>query len=168
MIQAAITQPPWYRDRWPWILMAGPAFVVIGGSYAMWLATSTDDGLVADDYYKRGMAINRTLERFDHAAELHLGAIVAVSADGNARLTLSGPEQSAPASVRLRLVHPTRVGLDRSAELVRAADGAYVGQMTPLAAGRWLVIVETDTWRLPAIETSGAIEHVQLGSAIAR
>ena len=167
MTEAAIPQP-WYRDRWPWILMAGPAFVVIGGSYAMWLAKTTEDGLVADDYYKRGMAINRTLERFEHAADLQLGAIVGVSAEGNVRVSLSGAEQFAPASVRLRLVHPTRAGLDRSAELVSAADGVYVGKTIPTGGGRWLLIVETDTWRLPAAETSGAIEHVRLGSAIAR
>ena len=114
------------------------------------------------------MAINRTLERFEHAADLQLGAIVGVSTEGNVRVTLSGAEQSAPASVRLRLVHPTRAGLDRSAELVRAADGVYVGKTIPTGDGRWLLIVETDTWRLPAVETSGAIEHVRLGSAIAR
>ena len=160
-----VTHNPWYRDRWPWILMAGPAFVVCGGAYAMWLAKSTDDGLVADDYYKRGLAINRTLERFDAAAQMKLGAIVAVAADGSVRLTLSGAIDPAPASLRLRLVHPTRAGLDQGVDLVRAADGAYVGRMTPPAAGRWLVVVATDTWRLPSVETSDGLAHVRLGSA---
>ena len=156
---------PWYRDRWPWILMAGPAFVVCGGSYAMWLAKNSDDGLVADDYYKRGMAINRTLQRFERAAELELGAVVTVAADGSARLTLSGLERFAPTSLRLRLVHPTRAGFDQSADLIRAADGAYVGRIAPLATARWLVVVETDAWRLPAVETKDGIDHVRLGAA---
>ena len=156
---------PWYRDRWPWILMAGPAFVVCGGSYAMWLAKSTDDGLVADDYYKRGMAINRTLQRFERAAELKIGAVVTVRSDGDARLTLTGAEGRAPTSLRLRLVHPTRAGLDESAELVRAGDGSYVGRIAPPALGRWLVIVETDAWRLPAVETNDGLDHVLLGDA---
>jgi hypothetical protein len=162
---AASPAKPWYRDRWPWILMAGPAFVVCGGPYAMWLAKATDDGLVADDYYKRGMAINRTLQRFERAAELGLGAVVTVTADGSARLTLSGAERSPPTSLRLRLVHPTRAGFDQSAELVHAADGTYVGRMAPPATARWLVVVETDVWRLPAVETKDGLDHVRLGAA---
>ena len=156
---------PWYRDRWPWILMAGPAFVVCGGSYAMWLAQSTDDGLVADDYYKRGVAINRTLQRFELAAQLQLRAVVAVAADGSARVTLTGAENALPASLRLRLVHPTRAGFDESADLVRGSDGIYTGTMAPPRAGRWLVIVETDAWRLPAVEAKDGLADVRLGDA---
>ena len=25
--------PPWYRQRWPWLLMAGPAIVVVASMY---------------------------------------------------------------------------------------------------------------------------------------
>jgi uncharacterized protein len=156
---------PWYRERWPWILMAGPAFVVCGGAYAMWLAKSTDDGLVADDYYKRGMAINRTLQRFERAAALKVGAIVEIAPDGGVRVTLSGIEDGVPPSLRLRLVHPTKAGLDESAEVVRSADGTYAGRIAPPPSVRWLVIVETDAWRLPAVETKNGLDHVRLGDA---
>ena len=81
-IAAAI---PWYRSRWPRILMAGPAFVVVGGVYLTWLAVSTSDGLVADDYYKRGMAINRTLDRNDYSAKAGLTADVRIDAAGAVR-----------------------------------------------------------------------------------
>ena len=164
MTATAIARP-WYRDRWPWILMAGPAFVVCGGSYAMWLAKSTDDGLVADDYYKRGVAINRTLQRFERAAELKLGAVVAVHSDGDVRVTLTGAESQAPPLLRLRLVHPTRAGLDESADLVRSVDGSYVGRIAAPASGCWLVIVETDAWRLPTVETKDGLDEVRLGHA---
>jgi len=43
---------PWYREPWPWILMAGPAAVIVAGIFTMTLAYRTEDGLVADDYYK--------------------------------------------------------------------------------------------------------------------
>ena len=156
---------PWYRDRWPWILMAGPAFVICGGAYAMWLAKSTEDGLVADDYYKRGMAINRTLQRFETAAALKIGADLTVSADGDVRVNLSGIDGAAPPSLRVRLVHPTRAGFDESAEVVRGVDGVYVGHMSPRGSARWLVIVETDAWRLPAVETKEGFDRVHLGFA---
>ena len=54
---------PWYRQRWPWLLIAGPAIVVVASLVTAWLAASTDDGVIADDYYKRGLLINQELER---------------------------------------------------------------------------------------------------------
>jgi len=27
-----IATKPWYRERWPWILMSGPAAVLVAGS----------------------------------------------------------------------------------------------------------------------------------------
>jgi hypothetical protein len=155
---------PWYRHRWPWLLMAGPALVVAGGAYVAWLAASTDDGLVADDYYRRGLAINQTLERATRAAALGLAADVAVAADGGVRMTLSGAGDASPPAVRLRLVHPTRAGLDRAASLVRGADGRYAGRIAPADGGRWLVIVETDEWRLPPVEVGGAPVDVHLAA----
>ena len=61
---------PWYRHRWTWGLMAGPAIVLVAGAVTMVLAIRSDDGLVARDYYKRGLMINRVLkERAEHGAE---------------------------------------------------------------------------------------------------
>ena len=162
---------PWYRERWPWLLMAGPAIVVVAGLYTSWLAVTSDDGVVAEDYYKRGLAINQRLERVDRAADLKLSAIVDVAPDGDVRVTLASPSPSPdarPAIVRLAITHPTRAGQDRGAELVRGPDGRYGGRIEPVPAGRWLVMVETDAWRLPVVEVNGTIRDVRLpGSAAA-
>jgi len=66
-----------------------------------------------------------------------------------------------PVSVRLSVLHPTREGFDHRGELVRGPDGTYAGQVTPIAPGRWLVAVETDEWRLPVVETNGAVAGAQ-------
>ncbi|HSC95836.1 MAG TPA: FixH family protein, partial [Burkholderiales bacterium] len=42
---------PWYRERWPWLLMAGPAAVLVAGAATIWIAFASADGLVAEDYY---------------------------------------------------------------------------------------------------------------------
>ncbi|MCC7269385.1 MAG: FixH family protein, partial [Rhodocyclaceae bacterium] len=65
---------PWYAHRWPWLLMAGPAVVVVAGIVTAWIAATTSDGLVADDYYKQGLAINQRLARQDAAAAMQLEA----------------------------------------------------------------------------------------------
>jgi hypothetical protein len=163
---ALSTAKPWYRYRWPWLLMAGPAIVVVAGFATAWLAVSTDDGVVADDYYKRGLVINRQLERSSRGAALGLGAVLEVSPDGALRLRLSGMAgAAAPPTVRAKLIHATRAGLDRSATLERGADGEYTGRIAPLPAGRWLVSVETDAWRLPTVEASGTVAEVRFGAA---
>ena len=53
--------------------MAGPATVVVAGLITAWLAFHGEDGLVVDDYYKQGLAINQTLGRRDASA--HAGRL---------------------------------------------------------------------------------------------
>lgn len=160
---------PWYRHRWPWLLIMGPAIVVVAGFVTLWLAIASDDGLVADDYYKRGLAINRVLERTERAAALGLTANVDVDAAGAVRVALAATtrdEAATPTAIRLVITHPTRAGLDRRADLVRGPEGVYVGRIEPMAPGRWLVTVETDTWRLPVAEVAPDVRNVRL-SAVA-
>ena len=159
--------PPWYRHRWPWLLMLGPVIVVVAGFATLWLAIASDDGLVADDYYKRGLGINRTLARGDRAQALQLAATVDVDPLGNARVLLETPSSepaARPATLSLRLTHPTHAGLDRRAELTRGPDGSYTGQVASAPPGRWIISVETDDWRLPATEVDGALRGVHLGA----
>lgn len=154
---------PWHRQRWPWLLMLGPVVVVVAGFVTLWLAVASDDGLVADDYYKRGLAINRTLARTDRAAELGIGATIDVEAAGRARVALSARDRAAlPVAIRLNILHPTRAGSDHSAVLVRGPDGDYVGSIEPFAPGRWLVAVETDDWRLPVAKVDGPIRALRI------
>ena len=51
----------WFENKWPWLLAIPPAAAVIGGFFVLWLAISTNDGLVTEDYYRRGVTINETL-----------------------------------------------------------------------------------------------------------
>lgn len=165
MMQAPVT--PWYRERWPWVLMAGPAIVVIAAMVTLWLAVATDDGVIADDYYKRGLVINKELERARRAEAMRLGAVLEVAADGSLQLRLTGSEGDAavPPAVRVKFVHATRAGFDRTAVLSRAPDGGYAGSIAPLPPGRWLVSVETDDWRLPNVEAGTALGQLRLGTA---
>jgi hypothetical protein len=158
---------PWYRERWPWLLMAGPAIVVVAGIATAFIALSTDDGLVADDYYKRGLLINKQLERTGRGAAMGIGAVATFLPDGAVRVELQGLATGAdvPPVLRLRLTHSTRAGHDRSALLQRGPGGAYVGFVEPPPPGRWLVTLETDAWRLPSAELGGTLREVRLGTA---
>jgi len=45
---------PWYKHIWPWVLMAGPIFVVIASVSMFFVAKEHTTDLVSDDYYKDG------------------------------------------------------------------------------------------------------------------
>lgn len=159
----AFDPTPWYRHRWPWLLLAGPGIVVVAAMFTLMLAMRSDDGLVAQDYYKRGLLINRELSKTERAATI--GATVSLARDGAVRVSLE--RAAAPDTMRLLIAHPTREGLDRTARLERSADGTYGGRVGPLSPGRWLITVETDTWRLPTVEVTAPFSTVRLGTAAA-
>jgi uncharacterized protein len=135
---------PWYRERWPWILMAGPAIVVLASLFTAWLAIRSDDGLVADDYYKQGLAINQILSRSDAAGRLGIEAEIYL-VDGRVRVLLGAAGRGA---LTLQLAHPTRAGMDQSLKLTMVGPGIYEGRLRPLQPGRWHVLLETADWRL--------------------
>jgi len=160
---APVAPEPWYRHRWPWILIAGPGIVVVAAFVTLWLAIRSDDGLVADDYYKQGLGINRTLARAERAGTLGIVADVAFAEDGTVAARLDGAAPLAPPPrLQLTLVRPTHAGGDVAIALVRGADGRYTGRIPPLAPGRWQVVVETEEWRLPSVEMTAPLSRVTL------
>ena len=137
---------PWYREPWPWLLMSGPAAVLVAGAITTWIAFRTADGLVAEDYYKQGLAINRVLKREEAAQRLGLSARVVLS-PGRLEVRIDG----APAEVIFAtLAHATRGGHDLRLRLVRSERGVYGAELPPLPAGRWRIALEDParTWRI--------------------
>lgn len=152
---------PWYREPWPWLLMAGPAIVVVAGVVTAWIAVVNEDGLVADDYYKQGLAINQVIRRETAAAALHVRAQV-LFGEKRVRVFLTGP--ALPQELVLRLVHRTRAGLDRETRLTGDANGWYEGGMPAIASGRWNLLLEDGdrNWRLAGDWDAATGESVQL------
>lgn len=147
---------PWYREPWPWVLIALPLSAVIAGIATLVIAIKNQDGLVAEDYYKQGLAINRVLERESRAAALGLSAQAMIS-DNSIRIGLAG-RADLPETVVVRFIHPTRAGEDRSIVLGTIANGWYEGVMADMAPGRWRVQMEDDQgmWRLTGMWITNA------------
>jgi hypothetical protein len=147
---AADPARPWYRHRWPWILMAGPAAVVIAGAVTVWLAVKSNDGLVAEDYYKKGLTINQSLEKAEQARALGLSAQLKIVA-GRVDATLRSERSAAlPERIVVALSHPTRAGMDQSVLLNTSEPGRYGGNLAALAAGRWRITIadQAQSWQL--------------------
>ncbi len=151
---------PWYREPWPWLLMIAPGAALIGGVITAVIAFNTSDGLVADDYYKQGLMINRALEKSANAARLGLAARMSMS-EGRVRLGLP-TGLSTVEHLRLTLAHPTRAGRDQSIAMVRASDGFYEGVLGPVESAHWRLQLEDDTgkWRLSSSWNGRSAEAV--------
>jgi hypothetical protein len=144
------TGAPWYKHPWVWLLISLPLSAVIGGMITLRLAIVSADGLVADDYDKRGKEINLVLER-DHAASLHgLESVIELDYAGHTvDVSLKAADgYTPPQQVTMRLLHPTREGFDQTLTLERTASGAYRGAFADLPQGDWYIQLEADDWRL--------------------
>lgn len=137
---------PWYRHRWPWIIISGPALVIIAGAITTWIAFASADGLVADDYYKQGMAINKVLARAEAARNLGISAEMEIFPN-TLRVKLHG---ATPEALFVHLAHATRAGHDERLRLAPAAPGVYEAELPPLPPGRWRMVIEDPraTWRI--------------------
>jgi hypothetical protein len=135
----------WTKEPWPWIVMAPPAAAVLAGIATIWIAAATSDGLVAEDYYKQGLGINKVIAREVRARELGISAGLEVS-DGRIRVRLEG---ASPEALFVHLAHRTRAGFDQWLRLARVAD-AYEAELDPLAPGGWRVWIEDPqgSWRI--------------------
>ena len=137
---------PWYRHLWPWLLLSGPAAVLVAGAITLWIAFASADGLVADDYYKQGLAINRRLAREEEARRLGISAAVALR-DERIHVELKG---QSPDALFVQLAHATRAGYDVRLRLSPVAPGVYEAPLDSLPRGRWRVVIEDPrgTWRI--------------------
>ena len=158
---------PWYKEPWPWFLMAGPFFVIVAGSITLWLAISSFDGLVADDYYKQGLAVNQRLQRDHLASDLGLHADV-MRSGSNIRLLLGANEATQlPQELTLKLAHPTRAGQDQLLQMVVEGQGIYGGKLAAEISGRWHVSIEDPAgkWRLQGDWQVDAVEPLRLAAS---
>ena len=69
MTNEAMTESrPWWKYGLVWLVIAGPAVVVVAGVATVVIAVRQPDPVVAPDYYRRGIEINKTLAARDKAA----------------------------------------------------------------------------------------------------
>ena len=166
-IEAKRSPTPWYKERWTWLLMLMPATAVVAGFITLWLAIKSFDGLVADDYYKQGLAINQTLARASAAQEMGLAAKVRFSADNLSVVLSARPGVDLPARLNATLAHPTRGGLDQQIVL-EGKDGVYVAAIPlPLSAAHWKVLLEDESrsWRLSGTASLPTETEIRIDAA---
>ena len=140
---------PWYRHRWPWFIMLGPATVMAATAVSVLLAVRQPDAMVVDDYYKQGKAINQDLRRDRMASALRLSLVARYQAGRlSGRLESFGRPMLAP--FQIRLAHPTQPLKDRVLDALPDRHGNLDLALPALEMTHWQVVVEDEgrQWRL--------------------
>lgn len=143
---------PWYRQFWPWFIIALPASVVVAGFVTLYIAIKNDDSLVRDNYYKDGMGINQELAEDKRAIELGIQAKLTIDPlVGEAWVELSEEKQPLPAQLKLFMIHPTTADKDFELPLLHVGNGRYRGDLEMRPSGRWYIHLEggePELWRI--------------------
>ncbi|MBB5020385.1 hypothetical protein HNQ59_003704 [Chitinivorax tropicus] len=160
---------PWYRYAAPWLLMAGPAVVVVAGFITAWLAVKHNDALVVDDYYKQGKEINRDIARDQIAHDVDARADIMLGAnDSQLRMIVTGnSKMQRPGELVIKLTHPTLAGQDMSLAAKRTEGDTYQVSLPKAMHGKWYVSLEDpgQRWRLTGVWQSDQDKAITLKTA---
>lgn len=151
MINTQLDKLPWFRQPFVWMLIAPPAFALIGGLTMLIISLIIDDGVVVDDYYKKGKEINKVLVRDEKAHMLGMRGHVTYSPDSKQIVLDLGSNKGVqlPDNIEFLLMHATRGGMDTSVDIKADAQGVYRFKLTEkLALGGWVIHVGNDEWRI--------------------
>ena len=143
---------PWYKQPWLWFILAPLFAVLIYASVFIYIAVTTSDGIVKDNYYKVARGTNIDTTKADEADRLELKAILNFDTlTGDINLHLSGMLDSYPPSLHLNIIHPTHQKFDQILILKQVdGKGFYSGNLSAKLIGkRYLSLSpEDENWQL--------------------
>jgi len=130
MPNPTLAPPPWYRQFWPWFLIALPGSAVIASFASLSIALNNADSLVRPDWYEHGYRINTDIAKQQTAAHLGIAASLILDESGRElQVVVSGPPLPAD-SLQLHLHHPTHAVRDVTLQLV-ATGANHFSAITP-------------------------------------
>ncbi len=155
----------WRRNPYVWMIIAIPMAAVVFGIYMITISITSNDGLVVDDYYKKGKEINMVLVRDELAAALGMGASISfiqhrVEVEITGKAPILHDEE-----LELNFFNATRADSDLKVILAPTAAGKYMANIKPLPQGRWNVELGTSSWRLTGRYETGQKETLKLSVA---
>jgi len=137
---------PWYKQFWPWFLLALPGAAVIASMHMLFVAAKGADQLVRQDYYKEGLAINERIAQVNRAKELGVQLRMSFVADtGSINLASSKLDKEMPLTVEI--IHPHYQQSDQVITL-KSLDGLnWRGDLSALPEGRrYIWVYQGDQW----------------------
>jgi hypothetical protein len=145
------TVGPWYKQFWLWFIIS-PLLVVFALGFTMlYMAITTNDGVVVDNFYKDGKGIYVRNDEDALARERGLSAELRWL-DDKLLVTLTGSLAPLPEVLNLLFIFPTAQAGDVSVLLQHQGLGQYQGRLpSPVIGNRQLQIQPVGgsiNWRL--------------------
>lgn len=143
--------PAWHKQFWPWFLIILPGIVVIASIGTVILAFMRADTLVENNYYKEGLAINKTVSDIQKAKQLNIEGVLVMN-KGKLLLSLASKIPITDAKLLITFNHPFNQAQDVEITLDRKSANQYAGDIPALDNGKWYITLQsTDTaspWRI--------------------
>lgn len=145
----AVMQQVWYKQFWPWFLIALPMTAVVASLFTFYIAATTNNDMVVESYYKKGKAINADLSLIEKAEQMGIKAAVAPANKGLV-LDMVLPDSLKNQPLKIELAHKTLAKNDRSYVVTADANGRYRFGDDLNESGRWFIRISPmdDSWRL--------------------
>ncbi|MGY5449359.1 FixH family protein [Agarivorans sp. MS3-6] len=139
----------WYKQFWPWFLIALPMAAVVASLFTFYIAATTNNDMVVESYYKKGKAINADLSLVETAKSLGITASLAQSEQGLV-LSMALPKGAENQPLKIELAHKTLAKNDRSYVVTADAKGLYRFGDDLNENGRWFIRISPmdGSWRL--------------------
>ncbi|MBT8103334.1 MAG: FixH family protein [Gammaproteobacteria bacterium] len=150
---------PWYRQFWPWFIIALPASAVVAGLTTVWISMQTSDSLVVASDDGMQIVAERRINAEQLATEMNLAALIEIDPGTGAIAVAmqSGAVEALPAVLELELSHPAFADRDQVIALHRALPDAagnpvWSGYFVNIPRGRWYLTLKSgDDWRLAGV-----------------
>jgi len=144
--RSSTTEPaaaPWYRQFWPWFLIALPSLAVVASLASLVIALRNADTLVRDDWSDAGENINAELALEKEARARGVSAVVTLEpAKNRVSVELDGTGVDSVPHLSLQLRHPTDASRDFSSVLASGGPRVFVGDAAAARlTGSWHVTI---------------------------
>lgn len=159
---------PWYREPMVWLVIAIPlSSVLVGGSLA-YQAIQAGSQVLPEPVRRVQKYHVADHDRDRRAALVDVHAIARIDPDSGALSLRIEGKTALPPRLRLKLWHATLAAEDQALDLVRAANGEYLGrlQRLPRLPMKLMLEPEDESWllrgRLPAGATDFELHPIGL------
>ena len=148
---------PWYRQFWPWFIIALLSSSVIAGLTTVWISLQTTDSLVLVPEQGVRAEAERQVAASRLATELGLAAAVDIDMTTGAVTAVmrAGDLEDVPATLQFEMSHPAFADRDHRITLSKAMPDAsgnpvWVGHFVSVPHGRYYAVLNSSEWRLSA------------------
>lgn len=147
MSASTLPPPPWYKQFWPWFVIAIPVSSMLVAVVQVYAALNSSSDLVKDDYYKEGLAINQVITMREAAKDMNIQALLTL--DNITGDLMLKTENTQAASLTALFAHAALSKNDFTVHFQKIQTNEYRAQLDKPLTGIWNLYLESEEgWQL--------------------